>query len=579
MKCAGFAVLAGLLVGEARGGKPPMVMYHNDPESTGQNLDETILTHANVKAHSFGKLHTVPVDGQIYAQPLYLPEVEIKTGEHRGKHDVVFVVTMHDSVYAIDANSGQVLWHRSFLDAKNQVTPVLSADPLLACNDVKPEYGIASTPAIDIKTGTLYLTAKTKEVRAGKGHYVYRLHALDVGTSADRAGSPVVIGESTGNAFADIGSGPEVKGKGEGGNGTVVRFNALRNFQRSGVTLSNDHVYLGFGSHCDNTPYHGWVLGYHAHTLKPTAVINLTPNATSGDNGPGSRAGGAVWQAGGKLVLDAQGALYFMTGNGIFDSTLTGGFPNHGNYGDAFVKLVPDASTAEKPHENGWGLKVADYFAQSDVESLDKNGRDADLGSGGPLALPREVGSKTAPDLLVGAGKEGRIFLLNRANMGKFNPKGGNAVQETPPNTVGGMWGNPAFFRDHTGVARIYFGGNQDHLKAFTIGNAKITLPASSQTNNTFNYPGATPSISANKDRDGILWALDRRLSLLRAYDATNLKTELYNSGQVSTDALPGGVTKFTVPLIADGKVFVASESTNPKQSNNLVIYGLLPKK
>jgi hypothetical protein len=565
------ALLTLLFASLVNAGKPPVITFHNDPESTGQNLDETVLTPANVKPGSFSKLHTAPVDGQVYGQPLYLPGVAIKTGPHPGPHDVVIVVTQHDSVYVIDANTGQQLWTKSFINPAQHITPVPFRD-VTPNPDVTPEIGITSTPAIDVGAKILYLTPKTKEIRAGVAHYVYRLHALDIGTAAERPGSPVVIGESTGDNFSDIVSGPSVPGKGEGGSGTVVRFNAKKHFQRSGITLANGRLYLAFSSHGDNVPYHGWVLGYDAHTLTPTAVINVTPNEVT--PAKGAPRGAGIWQSGGKPVVDSQGHLYLMTGNGAFNENLINGFPSQGAYGDSFVKLVIDpSSTMQHPNINGWGLKVVDYFTP--FNELQLTNADIDLGSGGPLALPREVGSQHDPNLLVGAGKEGRIYLLDRDNMGKFHPNTDHVVQESGPNMVGGIWGSPAYFRDHNGVHRVYFGGVNDHVKAFTIANGKITFPASSQSRDIYNYPGTTPAISANKDQNGIVWTMDRRRTMLRAYDATDLSKELYNSNDVAGDRLPGDVTKFTVPTIADGKVFVVSQSNAAGGINALVIYGL----
>jgi hypothetical protein len=571
MIAAGMAPLLLLLPGEVQADKVPVLMFHNDAGSTGQNLRETILTPANVKVNKFGKLHTVKVDGQIYGQPLYLPDATIKVPKHAGKFDVVFVGTEHDSVYAIDAVKGDILWTRSFINPKAGITPVPFKEGT-PNPDLTPEIGITSTMAIDPRTQSLYLTAKTKEMRKGKPHWVYRLHALSVVNGAELPGSPVVIGECTGPNFADVISGPSVNGKGEGGNGKIVRFNALRHMQRPGITPAHNSVYLGFASHGDNVPYHGWVLGYDAKSLKPNAVLNTTPNAISGQGSP--IAGGGIWQSGGKLVLDPEGHLYFMTGNGLFDSQLTKeGFPQHGDYGDSFLKLAVDpGSNEKKQHTNGWGLKVVDYFTPKNQQDL--TNADIDLGSGGPLALPSTAGSKAVPNLLVGTGKEGKIYLLNRSNMGKFHASADKVVQEVPK-AVGGIWGNPAYFRDHKGVQRIYFGGVGDHVKAFVISNAKITVAPSSQTADKFGYPGTTPAISANKDQNGIVWVMDKGRKLLRAYDATNLGKELYNSSMLAADAIPGDTTKFTVPTISNGRVYVVSQSGGGKGSNALVIYGL----
>jgi hypothetical protein len=572
---SGFTMLITILVAAiVSADKPPVVTFHNDPASTGQNLQETALNLMTVKAGTFGKLFTVPVDGQIYAQPLYAPAIAITGGAHAGTHDVVFVVTEHDSALAYDASTGVELWNRSFISPPN-VTAVPFTD-VTPNPDIAPEIGITSTPAIDLTTGTIYLSAKTKELRSGVAHYVYRLHALHVCSGADKPGSPVVIGDSTGDAFANIVSGATVKGKGEGGNGTEVRFNAKKQSQRTGITLLGGKIYLGFGSHGDNAPYHGWVLGFDAKTLAPTAAICVNPNAASSSS---SLAGAAIWQSGGKLAVDPSGFLYMLTGNGVFDTTLAGGFPSQGDYGDSFLKLAVDpGSTEAAPNINGFGLKVVDYFTPFNQAVL--TGRDEDLGSGGPLILPDAAGSATDPRLLVGTGKEGKVYLINRDNLGKFNASTDHVVQESAPGTVGGaangVWGSPAYFRDNLGVQRIYYAGSNDHLKAFKIAGGKITFPAASQTADTFSFPAPTPSISADNNHDGIVWVMDRRRSMLRAFSAVNLAQELYNSNQVSADALPGQTTKFTTPTIADGKVFVVSQGTAPSE-NSLVCYGLKP--
>ncbi len=279
-----------------------VLSYHNDSSSTGQNLLETTLTPANVNANQFGKQLTTPVDGQVYAQPLYMSAVNITAGSVQGVHNVVFVATQHDSLYAIDAESGAVLWHDSFINPAAGVTTVPNSD--VSSADITPEIGIVSTPVINASTGVLYLTAKTKEVSGGRTHYVYRLHAIDVHSGAEALGGPAVIGDTiatnpgtpNSSTYSYV-SGPRVAGSGDGNVNGVVIFNALREMNRPGLTLANGSVYIAFASHGDNGPYHGWVLSYNAQTLQLNGVFNATPNGGLG----------GIWQSGGPLTVDAQG--------------------------------------------------------------------------------------------------------------------------------------------------------------------------------------------------------------------------------------------------------------------------------
>jgi fibronectin type 3 domain-containing protein len=531
-----------------------VLTYHNDNASTGQNLSETALTAASVNATSFGKLFSIKVDGQVYAQPLYMSDVAITAGPAHGTtHNVIFIATEHDSVYALDADNGAVLWQDSLINPAAGITTVPSSD--VNSTDLTPEIGITGTPVIDATTNTLYVDAKTKEFRGGDHHYVYRLHALDVASGADKI-APVVIADTISNDLSTYTyvSGPTVSGIGDGNVGGVITFNALRQLQRPGLTLANGTVHLAFASHGDNGPYHGWVLGFDAATLQPTAVLNTTPNGGLG----------GVWQAGGRVAVDAQGFLYFETGNGTFDTTLDSqGFPNSGDYGDSFVKLAVDpTSTPSHPNQNGWGLRVVDYFTPFNQDGL--NNGDVDLGSGGPLILPDSVGSAAHPHLLVGAGKEGRIYLIDRDHLGGFDPSTDHVVQELP-GALTGVFSTPAYYKG----ALYYVSAGGDVAKTFSIGNASVSSSPTSQSAAPYGYPGSTPSISANGSTGGIVWDLDRGSNELRAYDATSYATELYTSDQAAgnRDQL-GSVVKFTVPLVANGKVYVGT-------ANSLVFYGL----
>jgi hypothetical protein len=558
--------------------------YHYDNASTGLNSYETVLTPANVNPTNFGELFSTPVDGQVYAEPLYMASVNITAGSSQGTHNVVFVATEHDSLYAVDADSGYVLWQDSFLVGPYlppgaTVTTVPSGD--VNSSDLTPEIGITGTPVIDPNTNTLYLAAKTKEVYSGNTHYVYRLHAIDVSSGAEKFGGPVVIADTISNDLAHYTyvSGPYVNGTGDGrvdnsttfdgGNtsvdGTII-FNTLRQLQRPGLTLANGNVYLAFASHGDNGPYHGWVVGYSVpatnaagQSVQLSAVFNTTPNGGLG----------GIWQAGGRVAADGQGNLYFQTGNGTFDATLNGqGLPANGDYGDSFVKLAVDPTTSQtNQNTNGWGLMVVDYFTPFNQQTLDNN--DTDLGSGAPLLLPDSAdyvdGNGVSHQLLVGGGKEGRIYVIDRNNMGHFDPNTDHVIQELP-GAINGILDTPAFFNN----TLYYVGGYGDVAKAFSVTNGMLSSSPTSQSSDSYGFPGSTPSISANGTSAGIVWDLDRGSNQLRAYDATNYGTELYTSAQAANnrDQL-GSVVKFTVPLVANGTVYVGT-------ANSLAFYGLL---
>ena len=497
-----------------------VLTYHNDSTRTGQNTNETTLTLGNVNTNGFGLLFTYPVDGYVYAQPLILANVTIPSN---GVHNVVYVATEHDSVYAFDAdnNAGSntaPLWQVSFINPAAGITSVSNTD--VGCPDLVPEIGITSTPVIDPVSGTLYVEAKTKEVVTNVTSYVHRLHALDVTTGAEKFGGPVVI-QAT------------VPGTGDGTDGFGnVPFDSLWQLNRAALLLDNGTVYVGFGSHCDNPPFHGWLFGFNAQTLATNGVFMTTPNGEDG----------GIWQAGGGPACDTNGNLFFGTGNGTFDAT-------NGDFGDSYLKISTNS------------LTVIDYFTPFNQQILNTN--DLDLNSGGTVVLPDEVGSVTHPHLMVGAGKQGTIYLVDRDDMGQFDTGGDTQVVESVQGAIGSCFETPAYFNN-----TLYFVGANDIIRAFAINNGSIDTIPISQGFNELGWPGATPSISANGTNDAIAWVLETSAfhtsgpTVLHAFNAADLSDELYNSDQAGARDIPGAAVKFTVPTVVNGKVYVGTEST-----------------
>lgn len=553
----------------AAGPNPPSTI------NVGVNANETVLTPANVTAATFGKLYSTPVDGQVYAQPLYMESVNITTGSHQGTHNVVFVATEHDSLYAIDANTGTILWQDALLTAAHggTVTSVPSGD--VGSSDLSPEVGITATPVIDPTNNTIFVETKEKEVASDGSHYEQYLYAINLSTGAIT--NKVLIGDSIGDTVV---SGPEVAGTGAGAVNGVVQFDALRQLDRPGLTLVNGNIYLSFASHGDNGPYHGWILGYSEASLAPTAVFNVNPNGS--DDG--------IWQSGGTLAYETVNGntyLYFETGNGTFDTTLTQSpfnsnlmIPSGGDYGDSFVKVEIDGSTPANGsleatnNINGWGMHVVDYFTPSNEGNL--SGGDTDLGSGAPILLPASAGSAAHPNLMVGAGKEGRIYLIDRDNMGGYhgdaagdgNSGFDNVVQETVTGAINGSLDTPTFYN---GVL-YYVGGYGDEARTFTIANGVMSSSSTTQSTDSYSFPGSTPTISASGNTNAIVWDIaGPGTNQLRAYNAADgYSDEIYTSAQAanSRDSL-GSAVKFTVPTVADGEVFVGT-------TNSVVAYGLL---
>lgn len=495
------------------GGFAGVFTQHNDIGRTGQNLGETVLTPASVQG-SFGKKFSQPVDGNIYGQPLYVPNVAI---QGKGTHNVVYVVTQNDSVYAFDADASMgALWQVTLLDSAHGAgtgatpTDTGSDNP---CSDVIPKIGIESTPTIDPSTGTMYVKSKTKE----NGNFFHRLHALDITSGTEKVSPPATIAASG--------------------------FNTLMHTNRPGLLLLNGIVYVAYASDCDNQPYHGWIFAYDAATLTQRAVFNESPNGREG----------GFWMAGSGVAADSNGNIFISSGNGDFDTSHT---PAQ-DLGDTNMKLF----------FNGTAFSLVDYFTPFDQHSLDQT--DADLGSGGVLLLPDQGG--TTPHEFVQVGKEGTIYVINRDQMTAGNQHfcsgcaSDTQIKQELQSEVGGMWSMPAYWNGN-----VYFWGSGDNLTQFPIANGLLAVQPSHTSGTFLGFPGATPSISANGTTGGIAWAIDSTNygqpnaslgpAVLHAYDATNVVTELYSSSNSVADKA-GNAVKFTVPTIANGKVYVGTQT------------------
>ena len=498
--------------------------YHYDNFRTGQNTHETILMPSVVRQSTFGKLFSQSVDGQVYAEPLYLTNLVIPK---KGLHNVLFVATQHDSVYAFDADNNlgtnaSPLWQVSFINAASGITTIPSADT--GTKMIYPEVGITGTPVIDRANGTLYVVAATKE----NGAYLQRLHALDVTTGAEKFGGPVVI-QAT------------VPGSGSGSSKGMITFDALRQNQRPALLLLNGVVYIAWASHGleNQFSYHGWVIGYGENTLMQVAAFIDTPNGAQG----------GIWQSGSGPAGDRSGNIFFMAGNGTFDANNSGS-----DYGMSYVKLGTKT-----------GLSVADYFTPYDQAVLSAS--DMDLGSGGAVLLPYQGGA-AHPYLAIGAGKNGVIYLLDRTNMGHFNASGNQQIVQSITNAFAGhaLYSTPAYWH-----GQIYFWADYDVLRIFGMSNG-LLLTSPIATSTVSLASGATPVISSYNSSNAIVWAIQADhagtgAAVLHALDA-NTAVELYNSSQAGSRDVAGLAVKFTVPTVVNGKVYVGT-------ANQVDVYGL----
>ncbi len=485
-------LVPALLAGAVAAAQVTTCQYDN--ARTGANLRETTLTPANVKAGQFGKIFSLAVDGDLYAQPLYVANVPIPG---KGTHDTVFVATEHDSVYAFDAGGkpAEPLWHVNFLDEKAGVSTVPARD--VQCPFIRPEIGITPTPAIDLETGTLYVLARTKEKGRGffaDARYVQRLHALAITTGVEKFGGPVEI--------------------------AAPGFDGLRELPRAGLLLANGQVYLTWASSCDVATYHGWVMAYDAKSLAQKAAFNTSPNSDQS----------GIWQSDAAPAADTQGNIFTATGNGRFD--------NRRDWGDTLLKLSP-------------GLQVLDYFTPYNQQGL--NQEDADLGSGGPVLIPDQPGPH--PHLLVVGGKEGVLYLLDRDRLGRYRPDTEQGAL-SQVRLRDGVYGAPASWFGHVyvlarGDQLKDFALEKGELRGPKIGLQRFIASATPAVSSDGRRNGIVWTIET-KD-----WNASDRPAILHAFDAANIAHELYNSEEDSARDRAGLCLRFTIPTIVNGRVYV----------------------
>jgi hypothetical protein len=547
-----------------------VLTYHNDNLRDGSNTQEYGLSGTTVTTTTFGKLFSCPVDGAVYAQPLWMRAIRIAGGTH----NVLVVATQHDSVYLFDADANPCVsyWHVNLLDSLHGGTsgegPVTWNDVGYCYGDIYPEVGVTGTPVIDAATNTIYVVSASESnpqnsgqcVRA-TGNFYHRLHALDVFTGSEKYNAPVAIAAS-------------VPGTGDGSVNGMVSFHSQLHHNRSGLGESGGKIYVTFAAHEDATPYHGWVIAYKATNIQQQmAVFNTTPNGLNG-------ADGGVWAGGGAPAIDSGGDVYVSTGNGVFDELPP---PPDSDYGDSILRLhYATGSTL-----NGLNLHLAGYFTPFDQSALAQN--DTDLGSGGVVLFPNQ--SANPKYLLTQVGKEGTVYLINRTSMGKFNAANNSQILQSFSGPLYGVWGTPALWHNN-----LYVGGQYDAIRQFTYNPAivQFNVPAASQSPTAYGYPGATPSVSSSSSAHGIVWAIDSSLygyaspnagvncsavplpaacsgpAILHAYNAANLAQEYWNSTQAANDRdQAGNAVKFVAPTVANGKVYVGTR-------REVDVYGLL---
>jgi hypothetical protein len=519
-----------------------VLTQHNDNTRAGLNNQETVLTTSNVNSKEFGKLFSLTVDDEVYAQPLVYAGLSIGSGTH----NVVFIATVSNSVYAYDADKGNLYWKKNFT-VSGMRAPLASDMNSSWCNpyqDFTAYIGIVGTPVIDSVSKTMYFVARS----TNGASFVQYLHAIDITTGNEQAGSPVEISAS-------------VAGTGDGSSNSVVSFDPRRNNQRQGLALVNGVVYISYASHCDWNPYHGWILGYDARTLQQKSVYNVTPNGEAG----------GIWESGMGIAADEQGNLYVVTGNGTVGQ---GGYtasdngtndivsnPNPSDLserGESALKLTPSGST----------LQVSSFFTPINFYNLNIN--DRDYGVMGALLMP-------GTNLYLTGCKDGNVYLLNKDNMGGYSFSGNLIVQAIPLND--NFHCQPAYYKGASNQY-IYIWSENDQLRAFPFNGSKLaTNPVVSSVNGPVGPTGANLSVSSNGTTNGtgILWASYGTNGdaggavgpgILRAFDASDVTKELWNSGQNYKD-YPGYFAKFSSPTVVNGHVYLATFS------RQVAVYGL----
>jgi hypothetical protein len=531
--------------------------YHNDLSRDGANVQEYALNTTTVATATFGKLFSCTVDGAVYAQPLWVPNVSIGGGTH----NVIVVATQRDWVYVFDADASPctMYWGNQYIPSgETYVNFNDFTTNGVSTEDIYPDIGITGTPVIDPSTNTIYVVTKTKNTGTTTAHS--RLHALGLATGAEATNSPVEISATvTGNCDG----------------ATTVSFNPLMQNQRPGLALLNGMVYVGWGSHGDVGNWHGWLMGFQTANLTAAPTVFLTtPNGlTPPVGGSAPPCGGGIWMSGGAPAIDENNNLYALTGNGAWDGNT--------DFGDSYMRLSTPALTR------------MDYFTPYNQATLDED--DTDVGSSGTAVLIDQTGGPVQ-HLLVGASKGQVFFVVNRDNMGGFNAGGDQVVQEFTLDghsfSTPGFWNNTAYFFG------VNFSGTlAGETFAFDIGSGQFNSTATNHTPSTFGFPGATPSISASSaTSDGIVWAINAAAygtsdsgqalagpTVLHAYDASNVSSELWNSSQASGGRdTAGNAVKFTVPTIANGKVYIGTRGSDNTEgggttTGELDVYGLLP--
>jgi hypothetical protein len=531
---------ATLTVNPVNASSVTVLTFHNDVGRTAQNLNETILTTANVNGAQFGLVGTITVDGLVDAEPLYVGGMTI-SGE---THNVVFIATENDSVYAFDADTFTKLWQNQLLSS---TSPAETPSDNHGCDQVVPIIGVTSTPVIDLSAGpngTIFVVAMSKNGST----YHQRIHALDLTTGLDRLSATDVAATFSGS--------------GTGSSGGVQTFDPGSYEERAALLVVNGTIYTTWTSHCDATPYNSWVIGFSESNLARNTILDMTANGAS-SAGHGGQEGG-IWMAGAGPAADSTGNIYLLIGNGTFDTTLNGSnFPNMCDFGNSFMKLSTAATNC-----TGTALGVADYFTMHNAccGSTSESYQDTDLGSGGVVVLPDLQSGATTFHLAVGAGKDGNLYVVNRDSMGKFNANNDSAIyQELGGALSGGVWSTPAYFNN-----TVYYGPVDNNLLAFSITNAQLSSSPKTSSN-TFGYPGTMPSISANGTANGIVWTLDTgNTGTLFAYNAGTM-AQLFSGTFTATAS-----AKFATPMIANGKVYAGTGPTGAGNGGSVAVFGLL---